>query len=64
MNKFYSAFIIFLMGFLFTYTPAPIFLNSIINFGDLLKNVVDLLGIIMMLFGAYQCISIWFSDKK
>lgn len=64
INKFYPSMIIFLMGFLFTYTPDLDFLNQNFNFGSMLKNLLVIVGVVMMVLGAFQALKLWNGVKK
>lgn len=52
------------MGFLFTYTPDLDFLNQNFNFGSMLKNLLVIVGVVMMVLGAYQALKLWNGVKK
>lgn len=65
VDKYFPIVIIFLMGFLLTLTPQLMFLQFWgINWGLQLNNVLDLLGIILMLYATYQILKIYIDIKR
>ncbi|RJE85146.1 hypothetical protein D3P07_21495 [Paenibacillus sp. 1011MAR3C5] len=60
MNKYFIVVAIFIMGFMLLHTPQLSYLYfSSIDIGLIVKRVLDILGLLMMLYGVYAIIRIW-----